>query len=241
MIFEHLTVGPLQCNCYILGDEATREAIVVDPGEEAGRILALVNRHRLTVRTIVQTHAHFDHVGAGGPLREATGAEVCLHRGDTFLYENLAMQAKLFGVPVPKAAPVSRWYDHGEEVKAGGLALGVIHTPGHTPGSVCLFLDAGARAEMKFPTSAADRSAMAPRPEPPGCDPSAALLFSGDTLFCGSIGRTDLWGGSYEQIMASIASRLLTLPDDTVVYPGHGPETTIGDERRSNPFIQQLF
>jgi len=211
MIFEHLSVGPLQCNCYILGDEATREAIVVDPGEEADRILALVTRHRLIVRAIVQTHAHFDHVGASGPLREATGAEVCLHRGDTFLYENLAMQAKLFGVSVPKAAPVSRWYDHGEEVKAGGLALGVIHTPGHTPGSVCLLMAAG------------------------------GLLFSGDTLFCGSIGRTDLWGGSYEEIMASIQHRLLTLPDDTVVYPGHGPETTIGDERRSNPFIQQLF
>jgi hydroxyacylglutathione hydrolase len=226
VIVEHLTVGPLQCNCYILADEATREAIVVDPGEEAGRILALVRRHRLTVRTIVQTHAHFDHVGASGPMREATGAEICLHRGDTFLYENLAMQAKLFGVPVPKAAPVSRWYDHGDEVKAGGLSLGVIHTPGHTPGSVCLFLDVGARAE---------------RAEPPVCDPSAAMLFSGDTLFCGSIGRTDLWGGSYEQIMASIKKRLLMLPDDTLVYPGHGPETTIGDERRSNPFIQQLF
>jgi hydroxyacylglutathione hydrolase len=211
MIFEHLTVGPLQCNCYILGDEATSEAIVVDPGEEAGRILALVNRHRLTVRTIVQTHAHFDHVGASGALREATGAEICLHRGDTFLYENLAMQAKLFGVPVPNAAPVSRWYDHGEEVKAGGLAMGVIHTPGHTPGSVCLRM-------------AVD-----------------GLVFSGDTLFCGSIGRTDLWGGSYEQIMASIASRLLVLPDETVVYPGHGPETTIGDERRFNPFIQGAF
>lgn len=211
MIFEQLTVGPLQCNCFILGDEATREAIVVDPGEEADRILALVARHRLTVRSIVQTHAHFDHVGATGPLRDATGAEVCLHRGDTFLYENLAMQAKLFGVPVPKAAPVSRWYDHGEEVKAGGLVMGVLHTPGHTPGSICLSM-------------ATDR-----------------LLFSGDTLFCGSIGRTDLWGGSYEQIMTSIKERLLTLPDDTIVYPGHGPETTIGDERSSNPFIQGAF
>jgi hydroxyacylglutathione hydrolase len=211
MIFEHLTVGPLQCNCFILGDETTRDAIVVDPGDEADRILALVGRHRLTVKTIVQTHAHFDHVGASGPLREATGAEVCLHRSDTSLYEHLAMQAQLFGVPVPKAAPVSRWYDHGEEIKAGGMVLGVIHTPGHTPGSVCLLM-------------AAD-----------------AMLFSGDTLFCGGIGRTDLWGGSYEQIMQSITTRLLTLPDDTVVYPGHGPETTIGDERRANPFVQGAF
>jgi hydroxyacylglutathione hydrolase len=211
MIFEHLTVGPLQCNCFILGDETTRDAIVVDPGDEADRILALVGRHRLTVKTIVQTHAHFDHVGASGPLREATGAEVCLHRSDTSLYEHLAMQAQLFGVPVPKAAPVSRWYDHGEEIKAGGMVLGVIHTPGHTPGSVCLLM-------------AAD-----------------GMLFSGDTLFCGGIGRTDLWGGSYEQIMQSITTRLLTLPDDTVVYPGHGPETTIGDERRANPFVQGAF
>jgi hydroxyacylglutathione hydrolase len=211
MIFEHLTVGPLQCNCFILGDVATGEAIVVDPGDEADRILAQVRRHRLTVKAIVQTHAHFDHVGASGPLGEATGAQICLHRDDTFLYDNLAMQAKLFGVPVPQAAPVSRWYDHGEEVKAGGLALSVIHTPGHTPGSVCL------------------RMAI------------EGVLFSGDTLFCGSIGRTDLWGGSYEQIMTSIKERLLILPDETVVYPGHGPETTIGDERRSNPFVQQLF
>ena len=240
MIFEHLTVGPLQCNCFILGDEATREAIVIDPGDEADRILAQVNRHRLTVRTIVQTHAHFDHVGASGPLREATGAEICLHRGDTFLYEHLAMQAQLFGVPVPKAAPVSRWYDHGEEVKAGGMKLGVIHTPGHTPGSVCLLLDVGARAN-----SPQANSPLPPHPGPLVYHPSAsdtpAVLFSGDTLFCGGIGRTDLWGGSYEQIMQSITSRLLSLPDETVVYPGHGPETTIGDERRTNPFVQGAF
>ena len=211
MIFEQLAVGPLQCNCYILGDDRTREAVVIDPGEEADRILALLDRHRLTVRVIVQTHAHFDHVGATAPLRKATGAEVCLHRGDEPLYANLALQARWFGLPAPEATPITRWCEDGEAVKAGGLALDVLHTPGHTPGSVCLSMG------------------------------DARLLFSGDTLFCGSVGRTDLWGGSQEQLMASIERRLLTLPDETAVYPGHGPDTTIGQERRGNPFLQGPF
>jgi glyoxylase-like metal-dependent hydrolase (beta-lactamase superfamily II) len=211
MIFEQLAVGALQCNCYILGDERSREALVIDPGEEAGRILAVIRRHGLTVRAIVQTHAHFDHVGATAPLREATGAEVCLHRGDEELYAHLGLQAQWFGLPAPVATPVTRWCGDGDELKAGGLSLHVLHTPGHTPGSICV------RHE------------------------GDALLFSGDTLFCGSVGRTDLWGGSQEQLMASIQQRILTLPDDTVVYPGHGPETTIGQERRSNPFLQGPF
>jgi hydroxyacylglutathione hydrolase len=211
MIFEQLTVGPLQCNCYILGDEQTREAIVIDPGDEAERILEMIEDYQLTVRVIVQTHAHFDHVGATGPIQEATGAEVCLHRGDQPLYEHLAMQAKFFGLPPPKAAPVSRWYDDGEEVKAGALSLQVLHTPGHTPGSVCV-----KSGQQRW-------------------------LFSGDTLFYGSVGRTDLWGGSFEQLMASIQQKLLTLPDETIVYPGHGPKTTISQERRTNPFLQGAF
>jgi glyoxylase-like metal-dependent hydrolase (beta-lactamase superfamily II) len=211
MIFEQLAVGPLQCNCYILGDDRTREALVVDPGDEAERILAVIECHRLTVRAIVQTHAHFDHVGATAPLREATGAEVCLHRGDRELYEQLPMQAQWFGLPAPKATAITRWCEDGDDVKAGGLVMAVLHTPGHTPGSLCLSLG------------------------------EAKLLFSGDTLFCGGVGRTDLWGGSQEQLMASIQTRLLTLPDETAVYPGHGPDTTIGQERRSNPFLQQFF
>jgi glyoxylase-like metal-dependent hydrolase (beta-lactamase superfamily II) len=209
MIFERLAVGPLQCNCYILGDERTREALVIDPGDEAGRILAVIGRHRLTVRAIVQTHAHFDHVGATAPLREATGAEVCLHPDDRQLYDHLPMQAEWFGLPAPEATTITRWCEDGDEIKAGSVSLGVLHTPGHTPGSVCL----GA----------------------------SGLLFSGDTLFCGGVGRTDLWGGSYEQLMASLQQRLLALPEETMVYPGHGPESTIGRERRTNPFLQQLF
>ena len=211
MIFEHLAVGPLQCNCYVLGDEQTREALVIDPGDEVERILAVIASHRLSVRAIVQTHAHFDHVGATAPLRDVTGAEVCLHRGDEELYRHLPMQAQWFGLPAPPAAPVTRWCEDGDELKAGGLSLGVLHTPGHTPGSVCLAM------------------------------PQQQMLFSGDTLFCGGVGRTDLWGGSYEQLMTSLQQRLLTLPDETVVYPGHGPETTVGHERDTNPFLQRFF
>jgi len=211
MIFEQLAVGPLQCNCYILGDEQTREALIIDPGEEANRILAVVTRHRLTVRALLHTHAHFDHVGATAELREATGAEVCLHRGDEPLYDNLALQAQWFGLPPPKETPVTRWCEDKEELIAGGVVASLLHTPGHTPGSVC------------------------------GLVSAAAMLFSGDTLFAGSVGRTDLWGGSHEQLMASITNRLLALPDETVVYPGHGPSTTIGRERKTNPFLQQPF
>lgn len=211
MIFEHLIVGPLQCNCYVLGDDRTRDAIVIDPGDEAERILDVIESHRLTVRAIVQTHAHFDHVGATGPLHDATGAPVSLHQGDQFLYDHLPMQAQLFGLPAPQAAAVSHWLTDGEEIKAGPLSAHILHTPGHTPGSICVTMD------------------------------QRRLLFSGDTLFCGSVGRTDLWGGSFEQLMTSIQQKLLTLPDETVVYPGHGPKTTISRERRTNPFLQGAF
>lgn len=209
MIFETLVVGPLQCNCMIVGCEQTREALVVDPGDEVDRILGVLDYHGLKVRGILQTHAHFDHVGATKPLKEATGAPVYLHKEDLFLYQHLAEQVAMFGLKAPEPATIEHWFKEGDEVKAGTVSAQVLHTPGHSPGSVSFSL--------------------------PG------KLLSGDTLFAGSIGRTDLWGGSYEQIIQSIRTRLLVFSDETEVHPGHGPSTTIGREKRSNPFLQEYF
>jgi glyoxylase-like metal-dependent hydrolase (beta-lactamase superfamily II) len=210
MIFERLIVGPLQCNCLILGCETSREAIVVDAGDEAERILQDLNRHRLTLKTILQTHAHLDHVGASHRLQETTGASVALHREDLFLHANLSMQAAFLGLEAPSPARINHYLIDKEEVKVGSLQAQVVHTPGHTPGSLCFHL--------------------------PG---EREMLLTGDTLFAGSIGRTDLWGGSYEEILRSL-KRLLVYKDETEVYPGHGPPTTIGRERHSNPFLQEL-
>jgi glyoxylase-like metal-dependent hydrolase (beta-lactamase superfamily II) len=193
----------------IIGCEQTREALVVDPGDEVGRILEVLDRHKLRVAGILQTHAHFDHVGATKPLKVATGAPVYLHKEDLFLYRHLAEQVVMFGLKAPEPVEIEYWFKEGDVVKAGTCTAQVLHTPGHSPGSVCFSL--------------------------PG------KLLSGDTLFAGSIGRTDLWGGSYEQIIQSIRTKLLTLPDDTEVHPGHGPSTTVGQEKRYNPFLQEYF
>ncbi len=215
MIHEVLTVGPLQCNCQILGDKATREAIVIDPGDEVERILALLRKHDLRVRYIVNTHAHFDHVGNCRELKEATGAEIWLHRADLPTYETAPRQAALFadyGVKPIHLAPVDRYLGDADGLQVGSIAAEAIHTPGHTPGSLSLHVPAG------------DRN----------------VLFAGDTLFRDSIGRTDLPGGDMEEILRSIRERLLRLDDETEVWPGHGPKTTIGRERRLNPFLRDL-
>lgn len=210
MILEHFSVRPLGCNCVILGDEVSKQAIVVDPGGEADRILSRLEAHGLRCIGIVHTHTHFDHVGATGELQEKTGASVMLHEEDLFLYEGMQMQLDAFGVPLraPKAASVDRFLRDGDSVAAGSLEAGVLHTPGHTPGSVCF-------------------SVGGERP----------VLIAGDTLFQGSIGRTDLWGGSMPTILDSIRGKLLTLPEETLVITGHGPTTTVGEERRMNPFV----
>jgi len=215
MIHEVLTVGPLQCNCSILGDETTREAIVVDPGDEVERILAVLRAHDLRLKTILNTHAHFDHVGSCRELQEATGAAIKLHRADLPIYQTAPRQAATFaayGVKPIRLAPVDGYLSDADGVQAGGLALEVIHTPGHTPGSLSLRLAGG----------------------------ETPMLFAGDTLFRDSIGRTDLPGGDFQQILRSIRDRLLTLADETEVWPGHGPKTTIGRERRLNPFLREL-
>ena len=210
MIVETFAVGVLQCNCTVLGDTVSKEAVVVDPGDEVEKVRAVLARHGLTCRVIVNTHAHIDHVGANQPLKETTGARLMLHEADLPLYDNLQAQSEWMGgvIPTPVRAEVDDYLQQGDRVRAGGLALEVLHTPGHTPGSLCFHLEG-----------------------------EAPLLLSGDTLFAGSIGRTDLWGGDHAQEIASIRTRLLALDDATRVIPGHGPHTTIGRERQQNPFL----
>lgn len=210
MIVKTFPVGLLQCNCTVLGDPETREALVIDPGDDIARVLAALREDGLTCRAILNTHTHIDHVGANQALKEATGARLMLHEADLPLYDHLDVQAAMLGgvLPAPRRADVDEHVTQGDQVRAGGLVAEVLHTPGHTPGSLCFHLQG-----------------------------DAPLLLSGDTLFAGSIGRTDLWGGDYDQEIASIRNRLLGLDDRTRVIPGHGPETTIGLERRRNPFL----
>jgi hydroxyacylglutathione hydrolase len=212
MLVTVVPVGALSCNCVILGDPASLEAIVVDPGDEVGKVLAGLRRHGLRCTAILNTHAHIDHVGANHALREATGARLMLHQADLPLYDNLRVQAEWLGglIPEPPRAEPDGHLAHGDRVSAGAVTAGVLHTPGHTPGSVCF------RVEGEAP-----------------------LVLTGDTLFAGSIGRTDLWGGDFDQEIASIRAHLLSLDDVTRVIPGHGPETTIGWERRQNPFLNE--
>ena len=211
MILETFPVGPLHCNCTILGDEVTHEAVVVDPGDNIPEILSRLQKHGLTLRQIVVTHAHIDHVGGAALLRKSTGAPVVMNQQDLGLLSMMEMQAGWLGVPTPQVAPPDASAEDGLTIGLATLPAQVLHTPGHTPGSICLLF------------------------------PDHHLLLAGDTLFAGSIGRTDLPGGDGQQILRSLRERLLVLPDSTHVVPGHGPETTIGEERQSNPFLQPKF
>ena len=207
MIHEIIPVGPLQCNCSVVGDEGTREAMVIDPGDEIDEIMALVQKHRLTVKQIVITHAHIDHVGGAMKLRQLTGAPILLNQNDYALLKMLDVQAAWVGMAAPAKVEIDQPLSEGDKVRAGALEASILHTPGHTEGSVCLYF------------------------------PGQRKLIAGDTLFAGSIGRTDLPGGSFDKIMSSLHQRVLALPDETIVVPGHGPLTTIGDERENNPFL----
>lgn len=227
LIHAIIPVGLLQCNCSILGDPESREAIVIDPGDEVGRIMEILKRHELKVRAIVSTHTHIDHVGGLAALHRATGAPVLIHQDDLDLYRAMDMQAGWIGIPSPELIRSPEFVKEGDTLRWGGFAAEVLHTPGHTPGSISLIVnsaDAGAR-------DLGDRIAS------PTDVPEVGRVLAGDTLFQGSIGRTDFPGGSYPQIISSIREKLLVLPDETVVVPGHGGKTTIGRERASNPFL----
>ena len=208
MILETFPVGPLQCNCTILGDEVTREAIVIDPGDEIGRIHKRLTSLGLTLKQILITHAHIDHIGGALKLKRLTGAPILLNENDLPLVEMMDKQAAWLGVATPETAPPDEALTDGQTVGLTTCPARIIHTPGHTQGSICLHF-----APLK-------------------------MVFAGDTLFAGSIGRTDLPGGDFEQILDSIRARLYTLPDETRVIPGHGSSTTIGNERRTNPFLR---
>jgi len=208
IIVETIPVGPLQCNCTILGDLVSRKAIVVDPGGDAEILLERLVELDLQVERIIHTHAHLDHFLASGKMKEATGAKLALHREDLFLWDMLEDQCRMFGIPFEPPPPPDQWLENEEEIDLNDLQGKALHTPGHTPGSMCFLFE------------------------------SQKLLIAGDTLFQGSIGRTDLWGGDFKKIEKSIQEKLYTLDEETSVITGHGESTSIGHEMRANSFVQ---
>jgi hydroxyacylglutathione hydrolase len=202
---RNFTIGPLETNAYLIVDEGNRQALLIDPGLESEGIYDVLHEEGLELSAIVNTHGHFDHVCGNAFFKAKTGAPVLIHREDVAMMRQAAQQALTFGFQVPTPPLPDRLLGEGDDVVVGESRMRVLHTPGHTPGGICLYGD--------------------------------GFAFVGDTLFAGSIGRTDLVGGSIEVLLASIRSKLLSLPDETAVYPGHGPPTTIGEERVSNPFL----
>jgi len=204
VIIEKLEVGPIMANCYIVGCEETRQAVVIDPGDEADHILYTLAGHKLTVKHIINTHGHFDHVSANRQLQQATGADIIIHAADAPMLTSLSDMAAAFGLSCENSPPPDRTVDEGDIISFGSLEMKVLHTPGHSPGGISLVC--------------------------------GDKVFVGDTLFAGSIGRTDFPGGDFDTLIAAIRRKLFPLGDQVVVYCGHGPETTIGREKRTNPF-----
>ena len=205
MLIHSMTVGPIQANCYVLGCEETQEAVVIDPGGEADRILRSLEESKLALKYILNTHGHFDHVAANRRMQEATSAPILIHSLDAPMLENLAASAATWGLSAENSPPPERLLSEGDTIAFGKFALNVIHTPGHTPGGVSFHSD--------------------------------NMVFVGDTLFAGSVGRTDFPGGNAATLKDSIQQKLFTLGDEVTVYPGHMGTTTIGQERRHNPFV----
>jgi glyoxylase-like metal-dependent hydrolase (beta-lactamase superfamily II) len=208
---EVAATPPFFKNGYLVWDETTRDAVLIDPGDEVDDLLAAVSRHKVTVRDILLTHAHLDHITGVGRAKSVLGVPVWLHKDDLFLYDRVVEQGRMFGIGVEKQPAVDRFYEPGVALAFGTQTVDVLHTPGHCPGGVCLAIGPSASSERE--------------------------LFVGDTLFAGSIGRTDLPGGDYDVLIDSIRTVLFGFPDDAIVHSGHGPDTTIGRERRSNPFL----
>jgi glyoxylase-like metal-dependent hydrolase (beta-lactamase superfamily II) len=208
MIFECLVVGPLEENAYVIGDEETKEAMVVDPGDESDRIVDFIQEKGLQVIKIVCTHTHFDHIGSVGDIRRATGAEILIHEEDMQVYATAKDQAAFWGYDIDDIPEPDGFLDEGDEIEIGSLKFKVLHTPGHSPGGICLY--------------------------------GEGILFSGDTIFKGSVGRTDFPGGNLEELKKSFR-RLLDLPEDTKIYSGHGPETTVGMEKKTNFFANDFL
>jgi hydroxyacylglutathione hydrolase len=207
MKIESMITGPLQVNCFVVYDEELHEAIIIDPGDEPEKIIRIIEAGKLTVSSIVCTHAHFDHIGAVSRLKEATGASVMIHEGDLDIYMHVEEQAALWGFRIEKPPMPDLYLMEGSEIKAGKLLFRVIHTPGHSPGGICLY--------------------------------GHGVIFTGDTIFAGSVGRTDFPGGSYDTLKKSFA-RIVSLPPETKIFSGHGPETTVGRERKLNFFMGEL-
>ncbi|MBD3290017.1 MBL fold metallo-hydrolase [candidate division KSB1 bacterium] len=205
MIFEKIVVGQMAVNCYLVGCEQTKQAAIIDPGEEMNSILTPLRENGLTLTTILLTHGHVDHLTQLHALKEKTGAEVLMHQKDEFLLKDVRQHAMFFGLPDPGTPKPDRFLNEAEVIDIGNTKVNVLHTPGHSPGSVTFHVD--------------------------------NRLFVGDLIFAGSIGRTDLPGGNYDDLMNSVRTKIFTLPDSTTIYPGHGPETTVGHEKQSNPFF----
>lgn len=206
MIIKKLEVGPIMANCFILGCERTKEAVVIDPGDDADDILMALAKEGLRVKYLINTHGHFDHVGANKRMKEATAAILAIHPLDEPMLEELSRSASMFGLAAENSPPADLLLNDGDQIKFGDITLEIIHAPGHSQGGICLY--------------------------------TKGHLFSGDTLFSRSIGRTDLPGGDYDTLISSIKTRLLVLDDETIVYTGHGPETTLANEKRMNPFLR---
>jgi glyoxylase-like metal-dependent hydrolase (beta-lactamase superfamily II) len=206
LIIKELTVGPIQANCFIVGCEDTLKAAVIDPGDEADRILIALSESNLKAEYIINTHGHFDHVGANNRVKEVTGASIVIHSLDAMLLSHVSSSASAWGVTVANSPEPDKKVEHGDTISVGNIVLNVIHTPGHTPGGISLYTE--------------------------------DAVFSGDTLFAGSIGRTDFPGGDHQTLISSIQDRLFMLPDNTKVYPGHMTSTSIGTEKRTNPFVR---